>query len=229
MSRSPRHLGASALGLLFFALAGPVGAQAQATPASASPPIVGPPSPAPSPPPATASGRPADSVTVHFAPAEPNLVLEQAPLRRRGDKTDHEGWSVICAAGCTVEVDRARSYQVGGTYVTPAYVTLPSGPGPFTVRATPGSSRADDFGTGWLLAGAATLLLGGSTAGAMGVSGATKNTEPGSAAEVVFVSSLVTTAVGLALVVSSLAFRLGNETRVEVVRGAISSGPAAAR
>jgi len=164
-------------------------------------------------------GAVADRVTLRFAPSAPNMVLEQAPVRRRGDKTAHDGWTVICVAGCTIEVDRARSLQVGGTYVSPAYVALPKGPGPFTVRATPGSARADDFGTGWLLAGAATLLLGGSAAGAMSVSGVTKNVESGSATQILFVSSLVTMAVGLVLTVSSLAFRLGNETHVQVAPG----------
>lgn len=169
------------------------------------------------PPPALPSSPPAPStVIVHFAPSEPNMVLERAPERRRGDQTDHEGWTVVCVAGCTVELDRRGRYQVGGTYVSPAYLPLPPGPGPYTVRATPGSLRASELGVGWLLAGAASFVVGGSTAAIMGSAGALKNVEDGSATQLVFVSALAIGAVGLVLTVTSLAFRAGGDTEVRV-------------
>ncbi|HQY60159.1 MAG: hypothetical protein IPF92_15395 [Myxococcales bacterium] len=159
-----------------------------------------------------ASGK----LIVHFAPSEPNMVLERAPERRRGDHTDHEGWTVVCLAGCTVELDPRGRYQVGGTYVSPAYVPLPPGPGRYTVSATPGSLRASELGVGWLLAGASAFVVGGSTAAIMGSAGALKNVEDGSATQLVFVSALAIGAVGLVLTVTSLAFRAGGDTEVRV-------------
>lgn len=170
------------------------------------------PAPAPPVPPAPTPS----TVLVHFAPSEPHMVLERAPDVRRGDRTDHEGWTAICLTGCTVELDRRARYQVGGTYVSPAYVPLPPGPGPFTVRATPGSLRASEFGLGWLVAGAAAFVVGGSTAAIMGTGGALKNVEDGSATQLVFVSALAVGAVGLVLTVTSLAFRAGGDTEVRV-------------
>lgn len=174
-------------------------------PAAPTPPLPSPPAPpAPS------------TVLVHFAPSEPHMVLERAPEVRRGDRTDHEGWTAICVTGCTVALDRRGRYQVGGTYVSPAYVPLPPGPGPYTVRATPGSLRASEFGLGWLVAGAAAFVVGGSTAAIMGTAGALKNVEDGSATQLVFVSALAVGAVGLVLTVTSLAFRAGGDTEVRV-------------
>jgi hypothetical protein len=156
-------------------------------------------------------------VRVVFEPSEPNVVLEKRVVPRRGDQVDSEGMTAICVAGCDVTVDPKATYQIGGTWVTPASFQLPPGqPGPFRIRATPGSSRSDGIGTGLVLAGGGAFVLGGSALLVLFGTGATKNMSSDSTASHLLTASITTTAVGLLLIALSLPFRGAGATRVSV-------------
>ena len=123
----------------------------------------------------------------------------------------------ICVAGCDVMLDPKATYQVGGTWVTPASFTLPPGqPGPFRVRAVPGSSRSDGIGTGVVLAGGFALILGGSATAILLTTGATKNAAGDDTASHLFTAAITTAALGLVMILVSIPLRSAGTTHVTV-------------
>lgn len=153
-------------------------------------------------------------VPVVFAPSEPHVVLERRPERRVG--VDSEGSTAICVTGCRTRLDPSATYQVGGTWVTPAAFRLPPGArGPLRITAVPGSSRTEQIGVGLALGGGLMLALGGVTTGALLGLGATKNEPAGAPANVALTSAISVAAAGLVMLLVSLPLR-AETTKVEV-------------
>lgn len=114
-------------------------------------------------------------------------------------------------------LDPNATYQVGGTWVSPAAFQLPKGrPGPFLVRAEPASSRVDGLGTGMVLGGGMLLGLGLMGTTAILGTGANKNSEPGSFSDHALTASLTAAAAGLVLALVSLPFRSSGDTKVSI-------------
>lgn len=179
-------------------------------------------------PPGSAVPAPAGSVLVRFEPSEPHVVLERRPDRRRGDQVDSEGSTAICLAGCTVMLDPKATYQVGGTWVSPAMVRFPNDrPGPFLVRARAASTRSDGIGTGMVISGGILLGLGGGVLAGLLGSGAMKNNESGGFADHLQTASITMAVTGLVLTLISLPLRSSGETTVTVDE--VSPAPPASR
>ncbi len=155
-------------------------------------------------------------VLVRFEPGAPHIVLEQPPERRLGGALDAEGAAVLCAGACDTMLARGRTYQVGGTGVSPSPFVLPKTGGPYRIRVEPGSPFADGAGFALVLAGAGALVLGAGTTAVLFGTGATNNARDDDPIRPVVTASITTLVIGLILIGISVPLRLAGSTKVHV-------------